>query len=474
MTLLEQVRRTIERHRLADPRTRVVVAVSGGPDSTALAHLLGTLAARVAFTIVGACHFNHQLRPAAERDEQFCAELAKSLGWRILIEREDVGARAREARTSIEEAARTARHAFFERAVRHFEADVVALGHTRDDQAETFLLRLLRGAGARGLGAMHPRRGVIVRPLLDCRRLVLKAYLDKHGLPYVHDESNDDVGIPRNRIRHELLPILEQRFNPSIVDALATEAEIARDDWRWMTDVAAEAAEGAIRREPGVWHLDVEVLRALPRALARMVVRQAMLEAADGRAIGARWVEAALRLSEATRGHLDGPGVSLDRRGNVLELAKKAAGERYSRAFHQGANLFSVPLAIPGEVSWPEAGWSVSAEMAPSAAAGAERAAACNGGTVLVQLHDSGPLTVRSRRPGDWLRPAGLGGRKKLQDYFVDRKLPRAVRDFVPLVVDRFDRIIWVAGYTIDDQFGVTDPAQPVLLLGLKVVGGSA
>jgi tRNA(Ile)-lysidine synthase len=473
MTLLEQVRRTIERHQLADPRTRVGVAVSGGPDSTALAHLLGTLAARGAFTIVGACHFNHRLRPAAERDERFCTELAGSLGWPILIEREDVGARARDARTSIEEAARTARHAFFARAARHFDADVVALGHTKDDQAETFLLRLLRGAGPRGLGAMHPRRGAIVRPLLDCRRQALKAYLDEHGLPYVHDESNEDVSIPRNRVRLELLPLLEDRFNPSIVEALATEAEIARDDWHWITQTADEAAKGAIRREPGIWHVDVKVLRSLPRALARMVVRQAMIEAADGRPISARWVEAALRLAAEARGHLDGPGLSLDRRGDLLDLAGRRAGERYSRASRPDANLFSVPLSIPGEISWPEAGWLVSAEPAPSAAAGAERAAACTGSTVLVQLHDAGPLTVRSRRPGDWIRPVGLGGRKKLQDYFVDRKLPRDVRDFVPLVVDRFDRIIWVAGYTIDDQFEVTDPAQPVLLLGLKV-GGSA
>jgi tRNA(Ile)-lysidine synthase len=110
----------------------------------------------------------------------------------------------------------------------------------------------------------------------------------------------------------------------------------------------------------------------------------------------------------------------------------------------------------------------------PSAALGAARAAACNASTALVQLDDDGPLTVRSRRPGDWIRPPGLNGRKKLQDYFTDRKLPREMRDLVPLVVDRFDRIIWVAGYTIDDQFGVTEPAQPVLLLGLKVVGGSA
>src|SRR6185295_13616869 len=153
-------------------------------------------------------HFNHQLRSAADRDEQFCVDLAASFGWPNCVEREDVAARAGRERRSLEDAARTARHGFFERARARLDAGIVALGHTRDDQAETFLLRLLRGAGPRGLAAMHPRRGSVVRPLLACRRQELRAYLAERQASYVDDESNADVSIPRNRVRAELLPLL--------------------------------------------------------------------------------------------------------------------------------------------------------------------------------------------------------------------------------------------------------------------------
>ena len=146
----------------------------------------------------------------------------------------------------------------------HFDADVIALGHTRDDQAETFLLRLLRGAGARGLAAMHPRRGALIRPLLDCRRATLRDYLASRDVPYIHDESNGDLSIPRNRVRAELLPFLEQRFNPSIVDVLADEADLARDEWRWMAAAEDELWSRACRREGDTWRMQADALAAAP------------------------------------------------------------------------------------------------------------------------------------------------------------------------------------------------------------------
>src|SRR6185369_14171151 len=148
--------------------------------------------------------------------------------------REDVGARAAAARRSIEDAGSAARREFYARARLHFAADCVAVGHTRDDQAETFLLRLLRGAGPKGLASMHPRNGHVVRPLLACRRADLAAYLDQREIAHVEDETNTDVSVPRNRVRAELLPLLEQRFNPNIVEVLADQAELARHEWLWM------------------------------------------------------------------------------------------------------------------------------------------------------------------------------------------------------------------------------------------------
>jgi tRNA(Ile)-lysidine synthase len=488
MELIDHVRRTIRDHRLAGPDTRVVVALSGGADSVALAHLVRELDAAGELHAAGAAHFNHQLRATAERDERFCAGLAESFGWPIVTDREDVTARARRERRSLEDAARTARHEFLERARTRLGADAVAVGHTRDDQAETFLLRLVRGAGARGLAAMHPRNGPIVRPLLDCRRSAVRAYLDERQIAYVEDESNQDVAIPRNRVRAELVPLLEVRFNPAIIDVLAGEAEIARDEWRWMQAAADELVRAALLRSDAVrshGEFDIATLMAAPVALRRLVVWRAMTDAAGGRPVAFEHVQAALQLLEpgAHAAGVDAPGHRAERIGSRLVLTSKPAGavgrwspNAASRANPANpANLFRYPLSIPGEVRLPEAGWVVSAESRQAGSANlanpANLANLANPRIAIVRSDVCpGPLAVRNRRPGDRFHPVGVGGQKKLQDFFVDRKVARQQRDLVPLVVDHHDRIVWVAGYGIDAEFRVTDPAQAVLILRLTQV----
>jgi tRNA(Ile)-lysidine synthase len=326
MDLLARVRQTIRRHDLARAETRVVVALSGGSDSVALVWLLQSLAEAGDLQVVGLAHFNHQLRAAADEDERFCERVAAALRLPLLADREDVAARAEREGRSIEDAARTARHAFLERARAQLTADVVALGHTRDDQAETFLLRLIRGAGSRGLAAMHPRKDALIRPLLDCRRHELRAYLTARHSTYVADESNDDVSIPRNRVRAELVPLLEQRFNPSIVDALADQAEIAREEWRWQTDAAERLSAAICRREGDRCRIDAEALNDAPPALARLVVHAAMTAASRGRPIEFHHVAAALELCRAGGGPIDGPGQRVERIGASLVLTGRPEG----------------------------------------------------------------------------------------------------------------------------------------------------
>jgi tRNA(Ile)-lysidine synthase len=470
MTVLDRIRRTIATHDLARPETRVVVALSGGSDSVALTHLVRELDAAGDLKAAGAAHFNHQLRPTADRDERLCVDVAKAFGWPIVVDRADVAAIARRERRSVEDAARTARHAFFERARVELGADVVALGHTRDDQAETFLLRLLRGAGSRGLSAMHPRNGAIIRPLLDCRRAELRVYLAERGAAYVDDESNADVGIPRNRVRAELIPLLEDRFNHAVVDALADQAELARDEWRWMEDAANQMAARASSGSGRSVELDRAALLAAPLALRRLVIWRAMTTAAGGRPVAFDHVQAVLALleSEAAGPGIDAPGHRVDLVGARLVLTSRSAGE-VGRPARKAANFFRYPLSIPGEVSLAETGCVVSAESGP---AGLDQPPGRNPAVAIVRSDVChGPLAVRNRRPGDRFRPVGLGGRqKKLQDFFVDRKVARGTRDAVPLVVDDTDRIVWVAGYGIDAEFRVTDPTQAVLILRLKQV----
>lgn len=482
MMLLQRVRQFVRQHALFRAETRVVVALSGGSDSVALALILRELDASGDVRLVGAAHFNHQLRDGAQRDEEFSASVARSLDLPFAADREDVRARARGERRSIEDAARGARHEFFERARRRFDAAVVALGHTRDDQAETFLLRLMRGAGPRGLAAMYPRHGSIVRPVLDCRRVELRTYLADRGMTYIEDETNADVGIPRNRVRAELMPLLVDRFNPAIVDVLAHEAELARETWAWLESAAADFEKGFEKGDGSLFHgtnpektpvrektpvpffeLDVARLQGAPGPLRRLVLWRAMNQAAAGRSVSFEHVEAALRLLEADHGAVDAPGHRVQRLGPRLVLTGRRA--------NLAVNFFQYPLSIPGEVQLAEAGCIVAAEL--EAGPGDAKAPARSGkGPLALVRRDlfHGPLAVRNRRPGDKFRPVGVGGRKKLQDYFVDRKVALGRRDQVPLVVDGSDRIVWVAGYGIDEAFRVTDPSQSVLLLRLRQV----
>ncbi|PYR29470.1 MAG: tRNA lysidine(34) synthetase TilS [Acidobacteria bacterium] len=478
--VLDVVRETIRRYDLARSDTRVVVALSGGSDSVALAHLIGELDAAGDLRAVGVAHFNHQLRNAADADERFCHSIAASLGWPILADRDDVAARARRGRRSVETAARQARYEFFARARSHFNADVVAVGHTRDDQAETFLLRLMRGAGPRGLAAMHPRNGPIIRPLLACRRGELRAYLEARRIAFVEDDSNRDVSIPRNRVRAELVGLLERRFNPAIVDVLADEAALARDIWEWMEAAAdelsaqAETCSRSAQGDAGVWQLDISALRAAPLALRRLVVWRAMVRAADGRPVSFGHVEAALRLIVDEGGtSIDAPGQRVQRVGTRLVLSGRPPGAvgRPAPVSTATANFFHYPLSIPGEVQLPQSGCVVSAELVHDGEGAVGLGATGTGAAVAVRSDlCKGPLAVRNRRPGDRFRPSGLRGQKKLQDFFVDRKVARQERDAVPLVVDSGDRIVWVAGHSIDEAFRVTDPAQTVLILRLKQV----
>ena len=210
--LLQQVRRTIRRHDLCPPGTRLLVALSGGSDSVALTFILRELAPNGGFSLAGLAHFNHRLRPTADRDEQFCRELASRIDLPLVVGGADVREYAAAERLGIEEAARRARYAFLHRCAADVGADRIAVGHTRDDQAETFLLKLMRGAGLTGLGGIYPRREAIVRPLLDTSRAELREYLNARAESWVDDESNSDLTNPRNRVRHRVIPELDAAY----------------------------------------------------------------------------------------------------------------------------------------------------------------------------------------------------------------------------------------------------------------------
>jgi tRNA(Ile)-lysidine synthase len=332
---------------------------------------------------------------------------------------------------------------------------------------------------------MHPRRGVVIRPLLDCRRSDLRRYLEERKVSFVRDTSNDDLRIPRNRVRAELIPFLERQFNPSIVDRLAEQAEIAREEWLWLKAAADNLMARICRREGERWVIDVQGLKQAPRALSRLVVHQVMTDAAAGATVPFAHVEESLALMDREAGRTDAPGQIVERVGTDLCFHPRPSGvigrwrpKKLDRTASVGPVRYQLP--IPGEIAVPELGRIVSVEEAdgPSSMWGPALAGPedqeINNRTAVIRRNSVTALTVRNRRAGDRFRPIGMKGTKKLQDFFVDRKVPREERDTVPLVVDAADRIVWVAGYALSEEFRVTDPAQAVIILRLKVLGGSA
>jgi tRNA(Ile)-lysidine synthase len=456
--------RTIRKHDLFPRGARVLVALSGGADSVALLHILRVLERRGLLVVAGVAHLHHGLRGAdADADERFCRDLAARERLAIEVGHADVGALAARSQTSLESAARAARYQFLAQAAARLAAEVTAVGHTLDDQAETVLLRLFRGAGARGLSGIRPKAGGVVRPLLETRRHDLRRYAAEHGLTYREDASNADPAIPRNRIRLDVLPCLERQV-PGLAPALARLANIAREDEIYLSSMARELFERlASRTDMGV-QLEAAGLAAAPRALASRVVRQVLEDASTDRFVAAHHIDRVVGLATA-RGGASAvlPGCIVTRRGDHLLFGNVPRQAPFS-------NARRLPLPVPGDAVF--GAWQVSAE--PRAGLPASGLPPARGMAAVVAAGAlQGPLAVRSRRPGDRFRPLGMGGRgRKLQDLLVDRKVARSERDALPLVVDAEDRIVWVTGQAMAEEFRVTEPSQPVILLKARRLGG--
>ena len=326
--LHQQVRRTLSRHELCPSGSRVLVGVSGGSDSVGLLLLLRDLAPAGEFQLAAAAHFNHGSRATADRDEQFCRELTARLGVPFVRDGADVSEVAAAQGSSFEDCARRLRYAFLERTASDVGADRIAVGHTRDDQAETFLLKLARGAGATGLGAIYPRRGDVIRPLLDVSRADIQAWLGERGQAWMDDETNADLSNPRNRIRHRVLPELDGAYGGPTRAQLARAAELAREDGRWLDEQAAIRLRALGVQEANCLHFEASAVLAEPAPLRRRLLLQAMRSMAEGREIGLEHVESALEVLRGERRGADVPGCRWELRRQDLVLYRQGRAAR--------------------------------------------------------------------------------------------------------------------------------------------------
>src|SRR5262245_13937834 len=300
--LLTTVREAVARGRLLEPADHVLVGVSGGPDSVALLHVLVLLRLEHALHLT-VCHVHHGLRPEADRDAAFVEALAARLGCPVRVVRVEV---SRNRGHSPEETARLARHAALARVARGLGAERIALGHTADDQVETVLMRILQGSGPRGLAGIPVRRGRIVRPLLDVGRAAVLGHLAAHGLESVDDATNRDTKFLRNRVRHELLPLLAEKVGARTPDALRRVARASREAVEALDALVRPRLAGHLSRTPVGWRLTLAALDGLPRGAVKAMVRLALVEIAVADRLGsglrAPHLDALAGLQTATTG----------------------------------------------------------------------------------------------------------------------------------------------------------------------------
>jgi tRNA(Ile)-lysidine synthase len=455
--LADRVAETIHRYRMFEPGQHAGVAVSGGADSVCLLYLLLELAPRWDLRL-SVLHLNHGLRgEESQQDEEFVRSLAARLGLEATVRAADVAA----SPDNLEQAARDARLAFFREHLAGGSVARIALGHTRNDQAETVLFRFLRGSGGAGLAAIHPvTAGGIVRPLLAADRAEVEQYLRRRGIAWRQDSSNASLQFARNRIRHQLLPQLRREWNPAIGDTLTRTADwaLAEEEY-WEAEIGRLAARHLVERD-GAIVAGVESLRELPLAAARRLVRRALERAkGDLRGVNFDHIAAILKLASAAVGHgrVAAPGVEVTRSLDWLRFVPRGADP--SKTGYR----FEAP--VPGTLRVPGTGIAISLELIEKAETLESADSVYNGETGCLDWHSlSGSLELRSWRPGDQYQPRGSTGEEKIKILFQKARIPLWERRQWPVVTDG-SAIVWTR------RFGPAAPfaARPGCAVVLRI-----
>lgn len=479
--LITRVRETVERYRMTHPGDRVGLAVSGGGDSVALLFLFEQLREALGVTLA-VLHFNHRLRgEAAEQDEQFVRELAGERGLPFLVRREEIGAEARRSGRNVEELARERRYAFFRELAAGGRVTCIATGHTGDDQAETVLGRMVRGSGLRGLAGIRPVLGPVVRPLLGARRRELRDYLRERGLAWREDETNADRARLRARIRHGVMPSLEEEFGAGIVNGLARLAGLARQDEALIEEIVDQHFARLVRRRGNELVLRARDLvdpgsglgsRAAREALAARLARRAAREAKrDLRGLAASHIDRVLVLARRGKSgdRLELPG------GLVVErvLDDLVFGMRSVRGRITAQQVAYCHTADPGEageaiVEIAERGKRIRLKLIDWPADGRDT---CQEASAALDADRLGsPLLVRNWRPGDAYRPSGRGHREKLKRLLLERRVAGRDRVCWPVLTSAGE-LVWASGLPAAKEFAAQAGTRRALVVFEEPVG---
>jgi len=439
MGFIEKVSSTIKRYSMLSEKDRVLVGLSGGPDSVSLLIALKRLQDALSLKLY-TIYIDHGLRPKETTKEiEFCKSISETLGVGFTSRAYDVKEFAKSQRLNLQEAGRILRYRAFEEESIRLGANRIALGHTLNDQIETFLIRLLRGAGLKGLSGIPPVRGKIIRPLIETKKEEILEFLKKEGISYMVDSSNLEGKYLRNRLRGEIIPVL-LKFNPNLIETLSNTIDVIGEEDRYLELAVTKTLMRLIsRKDDASVELFLQPLENLDRVILRRVLRRAISETKGLSGIGFRHIESIINLIKE--------GASGDR----LYIPKGIrAIKKYSTLLITSKpplRLSTYTLEAGGEVFLKEAGLLIVASLPLESAPQKTKDMAVFDAEKL-----RFPLIVRARAKGDFFYPEGFGKRKKLQDYFVDEKIPRDGRDSIPIVTSGED-IIWVLGLRKDERF---------------------
>ena len=467
--ILKTVRHTIAAHRMLAVGDAVLIAVSGGPDSVVLAHVLHTLATDYRLRMAIA-HLNHGLRGKdAGRDADFAADIARQLGLPFYMEKKDVRHFQQSARLSPEEAGRRMRYGFFDEIAVRYGYSKIAVGHHSNDNAELVLMNLLRDSGPLGLSGIAPvRDGKIVRPLIHLKRSEIDSYIAERKLAFVTDTSNADLSFTRNRIRHQLIPELQKAYNPAIIETLNRLATIIQAENLWLESILGQDFNDCIAvKGSGTVSLDLDRLEGLAAAARRRIMRRAIRSVKkDLRRITLAHIDAMLNLADKNPGMgcLDLPdGIRVVLKAAELTISNRQhnAGSGAEGAAGAAVMDYRYTISPPGAISIRETGATIEfAEI---------------GIDDLPEFHTIGnnlaffdrdrlqaPLVVRNARPGDRFSPLGLNGTQKVKKYFSDHKIYGPRRRLCPLLLSA-GKIVWLVGHRIDNRAKVVSTTRRIL-----------
>ncbi len=457
MDIINKVKNTIERYSLLSHGDRVLVALSGGPDSVCLLHIACELRSDLALTL-SAVYVDHGLRPDEIPGEiSFCKRLCEDLGMDFSVRKIDLTASPLVKKLGKQGAARELRYHALEEAAVECSAEKIALAHHRDDQVETFLINLLRGAGMRGVAGMPVQRGRIIRPLFDVEKTEITAYLDSINAGFVTDSSNLKTDSLRNVLRSRIIPALKE-LNPKLSGTISTTAALLTEENEYLDiQVTKTMLRLFSRKSRTRIELFLSPLETLPTVILRRVLRRVIAEIVSLRALSYRHIEDIIGLIKdgVTGSRLSLPhDLRIIREYSLLVLTVE-----------EPVTLETVLLDIGEERYIENIGMVFTAGSTKEPVAVDEKRSA-----LFDRSKVTLPLTIRSRREGDHFYPSGFGKKKKIQDFFVDEKVPRDERDAVPLICSG-EHIIWIAGYRADDRFLPDEKTRDFLFISAKPAG---